>query len=733
MSEGAKQLVQRLQRNPADLALLAQAKQALVAERRYKTYIKVMRWWARRAPTPQQGAQGLFESGELAQQKLKDDAQAIELFEAALALDPQHTAASAALAALRHDPEFADLMDGFDAESVPPPGPSSHPPPLRSSRAPARPHSGEIAPPKSRRRSVPPPAAPPSPRSSAPAPVKRSSPRPASPVSPPPAVSVPKVGGPSFFPEQAPPPAASAPPPVAPAPAAHSPSPVPPPLAAPPPAVAPAVPGAPAAPGVADEDEPTGPFRSEPPVPAAVLQPPPDGFEPALYDDEAEAREDAAALQPAAFPIGMITGDASLPLSSPASGPARLQVVRRRGDTVLGATTLRFWGRAGSGALSARRAGPSSYRVRLGDGAAGWLRRAADGPDAARHSLSAQAVVRMEPGDVAEVAQAGVIHRVVVTRVGPPPLHGREPWPIKRQATAVGIAFAIHMLALGAIASLSSMGVSFRVETRTRDEIFAEARMKPPEERPKPKLKKPKPVKLRKRRKQQPKPPETEAQAKIPKSLRKRLRKIARTRSASSGNAVDRLVTALKSPVAGEGQTLKEVVSNIDAVKGGESAGAFRIGGTLAALEGGSPNIVSSGGGEVGTLGGEAATGKLTRLKAKKGGAVRGKVSTIKALAKVQGSLSRGEVQKVINENQHKMQRCYERALNAKPSLAGKLTYTWTIKTSGSVGTVRNAGNTMGDAGVAKCIAGVIKHMRFPRPKGGPVEVTYPFIFKRAM
>ena len=51
---------------------------------------------------------------------------------------------------------------------------------------------------------------------------------------------------------------------------------------------------------------------------------------------------------------------------------------------------------------------------------------------------------------------------------------------------------------------------------------------------------------------------------------------------------------------------------------------------------------------------------------------VRGKVTSVKALAKVHGSLSRGDVLKVLNKNQHKIQRCYERALLANPSLAGR-------------------------------------------------------------
>lgn len=757
--QDAKLLVQQLQRNPTDAALLARTKQALLAERRYKSFIKVMRWWAKRAPTANAGASVLVEAGEVAHARLKDDAVAQELHEAALALDPGHAGATAALAALRGDEEFNDLIAGFDAESVPPPGMSSRPPASRRSSVPPEPRAAApISPPGPRRRSVPPPGPLGTPR----VPADAAAPRSPSPLPPPPAFSAPpvapaqprpaapvaagpgpesQVGGSSFFPSATPsvPSGLSAPSAEPPKPSGQPRSPR---VVAPTPAPAPV--------SKAKRVDPVLPRRSEPAVaasrpasePARAATPAPglpaDGFEPQLFTDDEE--DGPGAETPAAFPLTDIVGEASpsRPSRAPkaggaAAGPVHLEVVRRRGDTVVGAGSVNLWGRGGSAAFTARRAGGSAYKVSLQRGATGWVRRAAAGSDGLRQPVSQEEALRLEPGDVAELELTGVVHRLAVVHAAPPPVAGREPVFAKRQGFAFAAALGIHLLGMGMIASLSSMGVSFEVENRTREEIFAEARMKPPEERPKPKLKKPKPVKLRKR-KARPKPPQTEATAKIPKSLRKRLRKISRSRNAASGgNAVDRLVTALQSPVSGEGQTLKEVVSNIDAVKGGANSGAFRIGGTLSALEGSGPNIVSSGGGEVGTLGGHAATGNLTRLKAKKGGGVRGKVSTIKALAKVKGSLSRGEVQKVINASQHKMQRCYERALNAKPSLAGKLTYSWTIKTSGKVGAVRNSGNTMGDTGVAKCIAGVIKRMRFPRPKGGSVDVTYPFIFKRAM
>ena len=53
----------------------------------------------------------------------------------------------------------------------------------------------------------------------------------------------------------------------------------------------------------------------------------------------------------------------------------------------------------------------------------------------------------------------------------------------------------------------------------------------------------------------------------------------------------------------------------------------------------------------------------------------------------------------------------------------------WTITLSGSVSVVKTKKNTMATPTVAMCIGAKIRGWKFPRPKGGIVVVTYPFIF----
>lgn len=300
------------------------------------------------------------------------------------------------------------------------------------------------------------------------------------------------------------------------------------------------------------------------------------------------------------------------------------------------------------------------------------------------------------------------------------------PW--KRHFLSAAGSFAVHLTMLLGLALIVMLGAAPPVvDTRPQAEIYAEAKLKPPPvDKPKPK---PKPVPTRLTKKKAPKP-EPDRQVRIPKSLRKTLRRISKSREESSKSATERAVSALRTPLGGEGQTLSEAVTNLDAVKGGEASGAFRVGGTLAALDSKGVNIASGGGGDIGTLRAGSATKNLDKLS-KRSGQTRGRVRSIAALSKVQGSLSRGEVMAVINRNIGKIQRCYEQGLARRDSLAGRVEVKWTIAPTGRVSTARQAGSTLGDRKVENCVVGVVKQMKFPKPSGGPVSVTFPFVFQK--
>jgi len=76
------------------------------------------------------------------------------------------------------------------------------------------------------------------------------------------------------------------------------------------------------------------------------------------------------------------------------------------------------------------------------------------------------------------------------------------------------------------------------------------------------------------------------------------------------------------------------------------------------------------------------------------------------------------------------VQACYEKALLANPGLGGRIVFDWTVTSTGKVKGVRVRSSTLGSAKVASCIAGKIRRWKFPKPEGGDVTVTFPFLFR---
>jgi len=94
------------------------------------------------------------------------------------------------------------------------------------------------------------------------------------------------------------------------------------------------------------------------------------------------------------------------------------------------------------------------------------------------------------------------------------------------------------------------------------------------------------------------------------------------------------------------------------------------------------------------------------------------------------GNLDKAIVRRYVKRNIQKLQYCYEKELLAKADLSGTVTTQFTITESGVVGSASASGV---DPTVSSCMAGVIKGIEFPKPKGtGGVTVTYPFTVRPA-
>jgi formylglycine-generating enzyme required for sulfatase activity len=83
----------------------------------------------------------------------------------------------------------------------------------------------------------------------------------------------------------------------------------------------------------------------------------------------------------------------------------------------------------------------------------------------------------------------------------------------------------------------------------------------------------------------------------------------------------------------------------------------------------------------------------------------------------------------VVRRRAGALRACYERRLQVKPTLKGKVTARWTIGLDGRVRSATPAGDTLGDGAVTSCIMRVIRRMRFAKLEGGRCIVQWPFEF----
>ncbi len=94
------------------------------------------------------------------------------------------------------------------------------------------------------------------------------------------------------------------------------------------------------------------------------------------------------------------------------------------------------------------------------------------------------------------------------------------------------------------------------------------------------------------------------------------------------------------------------------------------------------------------------------------------------------GSMDREAIRRVILNNKRAIRSCYERELQRRPDMYGKLVLQWRIVEKGRVSQAKVKSNSLGSRTVANCIIGRLRTWRFPEPPPGTIgEVSYPFVF----
>jgi len=185
----------------------------------------------------------------------------------------------------------------------------------------------------------------------------------------------------------------------------------------------------------------------------------------------------------------------------------------------------------------------------------------------------------------------------------------------------------------------------------------------------------------------------------------------------------------------GTGLKLKSALKNSG---NGDSAGIKSLGKDRSALAGKGLFARSGGGGKVnrgtvgygtrGRAGGQAGYGSMNI-----GGNAGGYDYPIQEEGTVDGGLEKSQIEAVIRRNIGQIIYCYEKGLQTKPSLSGRVAMHFVINGQGRVRTTQVKQSSLKSSSVHSCMQGKIKNWAFPKPHGNvDVKVTYPFVLRRA-
>jgi hypothetical protein len=104
----------------------------------------------------------------------------------------------------------------------------------------------------------------------------------------------------------------------------------------------------------------------------------------------------------------------------------------------------------------------------------------------------------------------------------------------------------------------------------------------------------------------------------------------------------------------------------------------------------------------------------------------RGEEAPAQAAEADESTLPRRTIEGVVAGSAPRLRRCYADGLRREPGLAGRIPVRFVVEPGGSVLVASDAGSTVADPAVVRCILSAFAAMTFPRPqRGEPVRAAY--------
>jgi hypothetical protein len=97
----------------------------------------------------------------------------------------------------------------------------------------------------------------------------------------------------------------------------------------------------------------------------------------------------------------------------------------------------------------------------------------------------------------------------------------------------------------------------------------------------------------------------------------------------------------------------------------------------------------------------------------------------------VVGHIEPSDVERTVSAGRYQLRLCYELALRRNQAAKGSMEWRWLIDTRGKIAGIDLLKSSIKDEELVRCVHDKIATWRFPKPRGGSVEVRYPFEFSR--
>jgi hypothetical protein len=121
----------------------------------------------------------------------------------------------------------------------------------------------------------------------------------------------------------------------------------------------------------------------------------------------------------------------------------------------------------------------------------------------------------------------------------------------------------------------------------------------------------------------------------------------------------------------------------------------------------------------------------LASLKASTWGAPKQEEKVHRVIEPLAGTIDPKSVERAIASGRFQLQLCFELALRRNQAAKGNMEWKWQIDTRGQMSGLALLSSTLKDEELIHCVRSRIAGWKFPKPKGGSVEIRYPFEFER--